>query len=157
MRGIVQQKNYRNLSFFRFTNRQHPESNDENEESSSLKRGKSTSSSTIINVEKNQPTTSAQIKSTAHPSQHQSEPPPALQQLPLQMKMDADIEIDDGDMEMIIPDEGLQLIDDEDMREIEKELPTGLFPTIASVTSLHPSVDRFDFLPTNPLEPSNIL
>lgn len=71
--------------------------------------------------------------------------------------MDADIEINDGDVEMILPDDGLQLFDEEDMREIEKELPTGLFPTIASVTSLHPSVDRFDFLPANPLEPSNIL
>lgn len=70
--------------------------------------------------------------------------------------MDTDLDITDTDLDLIIPDDGvndgLRLIDDEAMQEIEKDLPADIFPTITSVTSLHPSVDQFnDFFDTSAL------
>lgn len=67
----------------------------------------------------------------------ESAPPPPPQPQRQSMKMDTDLDINDVDDDIaIIPDDDadLTIMGDEEMQEIEKDL----FPTITSVTSLHP-------------------
>lgn len=75
---------------------------------------------------------------------------------PTPMKMDAVLDINDDDDDlMIIPDDVGLIMGDEEMEEIEKDL----FPTITSVTSLHPgNNEQFnDLFGASPLENSGVL
>lgn len=83
-------------------------------------------------------------------------PAPPPQQL---TKMDIALDINDDDETpndlLIIPDDvDLTLMDDEEMQEIENTL----FPTITSVTSLHPgNNEQFNELLASPLENGGVL
>lgn len=69
--------------------------------------------------------------------------------------MNIDPEIDDNDL--VIPNSELQLNYYEAMDAIGNEMePAGFFPIIVSVTSLHPSYNRFaDICDVSTLEPNN--
>lgn len=81
-----------------------------------------------------------------------SQQPQAMQS----MKMDAALDINDEDdnVTAILPDDEIDLtimdMDANDLQELEDQI----FPTITSVTSLHPSNDLFE---SNPLENGAIL
>lgn len=81
---------------------------------------------------------------------------------PTKMEMDLDISLNDtSNNEMIIGDDGDlndiskedAILNDEEMQELQNEL----FPTITSVTSLHPNFNEIINFDSNPLETSNIL
>lgn len=139
-------------SILRFTRQQHRDSSDEKDESPARNDEKNASSSKTPKV----PTTSTDLSAQTTTKSIRRPPPPPSQP---QMKVDIDLDINDTDLDLIIPDDddGLQLIDAEELQEIVNDMPTGLFPTISSVTSLHPSIDRGDIFEAQAIEPSNIL
>lgn len=105
-------------------------------------------------------------KKSPVPQAKTSAPIPASASSPQPMKIDIDLEITDdlmnGDL-MITPDDDadadLTIMGVEEMQEIQQEIEKDLFPTITSVTSLHPSNnEQFnEFFAANPLENGGVL
>lgn len=128
-------------------------SNGKTKSTSSKDKPATSSASTVPSDKSPEPKSKATTTPKLTPARTTAPPPPQL------TKMDIALDINDDEETpndlLIIPDDvDLTLMDDEEMQEIENTL----FPTITSVTSLHPgNNEQFNELLASPLENGGVL